>query len=219
MNIEQYLKNLKKEYQKLEPSQYFIEQGWPKLKDKILETEIKKLPRLRATRAYLFLSLVLLILLSGVGVVQASQKSLPGEPLYPVKVLSEKVITKVTGNKTLEVENRAKEIIDLSKKEQEEKLKETVEKYRETILKTKKEIEERGKEEKLFKKKLKKQQEEFEKVIKETRDLKGLEKAIEVSKKGQNGKEEEDDDKKGKDEDNKDENGHQKEEESGKSEG
>ena len=46
-----------------------------------------------------------------IGVAQAAK---PGSPLYQVKILSDNLIAKITGNQEIKIEKRAQEVIDLA---------------------------------------------------------------------------------------------------------
>lgn len=86
--------------------------------------------------------LLALILLSG-SAIGAAQASSPASPLYPLKLISDDVIYKITGSQQFKVEKRAQEVIDSkegSQKEQEEALKQ----YQKTLEQTKEDAQKSG---------------------------------------------------------------------------
>lgn len=135
MNIEKNLRKFKKVYLETEPSQEFLEEGWQDLQGKIAHTEQTR-RRFYAfySRPVVFATMLIFILGSFVGLVGASGNSLPGEPLYPLKRLSEDTISLTTGNNLVKVDNRAKEIIKLSEdKKGSSKLQKAVEDYKTAV--------------------------------------------------------------------------------------
>lgn len=135
MNIEKNLRKFKKVYLETEPSQEFLEEGWQDLQGKIDHTEQTR-RRFYAfySRPVVFATMLIFILGSFVGLVGASGNSLPGEPLYPLKRLSEDTISLTTGNNLVKVDNRAKEIIKLSEdKKGSSKLQKAVEDYKTAV--------------------------------------------------------------------------------------
>ncbi|KKS69654.1 hypothetical protein A3E45_00785 [Candidatus Daviesbacteria bacterium RIFCSPHIGHO2_12_FULL_43_11] len=189
MNIEQHLKILKEDYQKTEPSEKFLSQGWQDLEDKINRLEHRHPnPIYRYIRPLAFAVLLIFVFAgSFTGLAQASQRSLPGEPLYPIKKLSENIISTATGNNLVKVNNRAKEIVDLTKKgnRNEGNLGRAVEEYREEVEKVSKS----GKNTKELEDVLESHKREFQEVKEDKSGSNSgteIDEAIEISKSGSN---------------------------------
>lgn len=187
MNIEQELKNIQKVYLKTEPSKKFIEQGWQDLQGKIEHMgKIKYRSAFSYLRPVAFAVLAIFILAgSFTGLTQASQKALPGEPLYPIKRLSENLISAASGNNLAKVDNRAQEIVDLTKKgkEGQEQLKQTVEEYKEEVSEAGKS----GKNVEDFEEQLEEHERKFEEIREDrsgSNSGKEIDEAIEISKSG-----------------------------------
>lgn len=194
------LKNLKKAYLSLEPPRELLEHGWGALEKELEENDaFSFVPR--------FLSIplvfvILFFLLAGGGLVYASQHSLPGEPLYPIKRLSEKAFIAVSADKTSQVDKRAQEVvIATEKKNNDQETREAVKEYEKSIKEVKHDLEakEIGRKEKTeekksekkdlekknFEKKLEKHEKEFERLIEKKPDVKEeLHDAIEATKRG-----------------------------------
>ena len=135
MDIEQKLKKFQKAYLETEPSKKFLESGLQDLQEKINHLEQKRLQlRFLYTRPVAFAAILIFILASSIGLVSASTSSLPGEPLYPLKRLSEDTIILTTGNNLVKVDNRAREIIKLNEeKKDNSKLQRAVEDYKAAV--------------------------------------------------------------------------------------
>ncbi|GEM_PF-6480155 len=133
MDIEQKLKKFQKAYLETEPSGKFLENGWQDLQVKMAHSEQTR-PRLYTfySRPVVFAVMLIFLLGSFAGLVGASGNSLPGEPLYPLKRLSEEVVTVTTGSSLVKVDNRAREIIKLSEEDR-DKLQKAVEEYRKAV--------------------------------------------------------------------------------------
>lgn len=186
MKISSQLKQIRKSYLAIEPSPGLREYGWSALKKQI---EIDKRPRFTLnpfTRGLAFAMIVMVLLGGGfIGLVKASQSSLPGDRLYQVKRLTEKFTTAILGDQQERVEKRAEEVVGVAKEKNDPALLEqTVKEYQEAVSKTKQEVENIGKKDE-FQKKLKKQEQQFKDVSEQKPILKDvLEEAIEASKKG-----------------------------------
>lgn len=191
MNIEDKLEKLRKDYISIHPRDEFSQRGWLDLRERIDvgPKPIFIFPPVLA-RSLVFAAFILFILAGGgITLVQAAQRSLPGEPLYPVKRLSEDITVKLTGNSRGKVSNRAQEIIDLVKKDKDgDRLEKAAQEYRETVLETKQEIEKSGKNEEEFEKILEEQEKQFKEAIKKGSSSQNqLEEAIDAAKRGRNG--------------------------------
>lgn len=181
MDIENQLRSLKKVYQETEPSRKFLESGWQDLQDKISHLEKSKTQRNFYLRPFAFATLMffIIIVISG-GLVQASQKALPGEPLYTVKRFSEDVTERISDNQVNRIENRANEIVELSRKGRSSKdIQKAVEEYKEIVNKANRS----GRNRSDIEQKLKEHEKEFEQ-IKQGRSEKEIDEAIEISRSG-----------------------------------
>ncbi len=183
MDIEQKLKKFKKAYLETEPSQEFLEEGWQDLQEKIAHTEQTR-RRFYAfySRPVVFATTLIFILGSFVGLVGASGNSLPGEPLYPLKRLSEDTISLTTGNNLVKVDNRAKEIIKLSEdKKGNSKLQKAVAEYKTAVF----EATRSGRNKQEVEEELEQNETEFRQRQGTSSD-EYLQEAIETSRKGRN---------------------------------
>jgi len=103
------------------------------------------LPAQNRPHAYLLKALIVVlavVLLTG-SAFGAAQAANPGTRLYPLKLLSDEVLARITGKEELKVEKRAQEVINstgASQKQQEEAL----EQFQKTLEETKKEAKESG---------------------------------------------------------------------------
>ncbi len=192
MNIEKQLKHLREDYLLINPSQTQIAKEWLRL-EKIIESEKEANHWKRFfSRPLLFVTAVLVILFGGSFVMVSSvQASLPGEPLYPVKRISERVVVAVTGNYQIAIEQRAQEIVSLSEQHNQstEKIQQVVREYEHTVLEITQETKESAKVTKELEKRLQEHEKQFEAAAKAS-SSKTLEKAAEVARKAQEKKEE-----------------------------
>ncbi|MBI2268356.1 MAG: hypothetical protein HYU80_02795 [Candidatus Blackburnbacteria bacterium] len=195
METNKYIEKLKKEYLKLSPPKTLVEQGWTEL-EKSLAPQEKFLSLFVFRRGVLFAVIVLFLsfgILFG-SLVQAAQGAFPGEPLYPIKRLSEEVIF-LTPDKE-KVERRADEIIELTKKGgNKDILGKSIRGYKKTILETKKEILNSGKGKKELDESLNLQEKRFREVIKQ-QSSEEVREAIEIAREGRNGRDDIDGDRK-----------------------
>lgn len=111
MNIEEQLANLKNEYQSTKAPSYLVYDGWPKLRLQLTDRKAGFFPAY-FKKALIFAALLLLVLVTTAKVSQAAK---PGDRLYPIKLATENITSFVTGNQTNKIENRAQEIINISK--------------------------------------------------------------------------------------------------------
>lgn len=89
-----------------------VEQSWQNLKP-LLNTPLRiSHPFFR--QGAMFLSLLLLFLLS---IVSFTQAATPGTPLYRTRVLSDEIAAKISGRPELTMERRIKDVITASKKQ------------------------------------------------------------------------------------------------------
>jgi hypothetical protein len=96
MKVEQQLKTLKGSYARLKPSSLMAQSGWDVLRQRIEREDMNSVFVRRVVR-YAALTAVLVLVLSAAsaGVVVASFRTSPGDFLYPVKVFSEKVSSRI----------------------------------------------------------------------------------------------------------------------------
>ncbi len=98
--IDEKLNNLRKNYIKVKPTEFLVKNGWDDLRVKIAseeELEREEVESLNKKPGYLsgliFASLLLLVLIPTVSFAQGANE---GDFLYPVKVLSDQVVSKIT---------------------------------------------------------------------------------------------------------------------------
>src|SRR3990167_5544083 len=97
-------------------------------------------PHAYALKAATFALAAVLLTGSVLGVAQAAN---PGTKLYPLKLLSDEVLAKITGKDELKIEKRAQEVInstDASQRQRDEAL----DQFQKTLEETKKEAKESG---------------------------------------------------------------------------
>ncbi len=128
MNIEDQLQNLKNEYQGTKAPNYLIYNGWLELKLKLTDRKNNFLSAY-LKKALIFAALVLFVLATTAKVSQAAK---PGDKLYPLKLATENITSFVTGDQTNKIENRAQEIINLTK-ENDQNLDAAIKRYEDTV--------------------------------------------------------------------------------------
>lgn len=137
MNEEKYLEKFKEVYLNKRATPRLSMDGWSEISAKI-DGMPSQFLFWRKSWAVALLSILLIAGGSFVFYTNVSA-ALPGDRLYPVKILSEDIILKVTGNNQIKINNRAGEIIDLSdEKSEDTKALQTVSKeYSEEVKKIK----------------------------------------------------------------------------------
>lgn len=180
---ENQLDQIKAEYLGIKTPKKLEVQGWDnvsvRLKSKSLMSSWSK--------GFVFLSIALLVISGGLfGLYQISLASIPGNPLYPVKILGEKVIEKTTGNNQVVINHRADEIVNLAQQKESDtqKLETSVIEYKKVVTQTQEKVTSSNNEEeaKTLQENLEKHNEKFHKVIEENPGAeKELEDAINVS--------------------------------------
>lgn len=160
--MEKYLNNLKTEYLKTEPNLNFRLNGFTQIESKLENREPHGFLVFR--RYALAITFVLVFAVLSFGSFKVVEAALPGTTLYPVKILSEKIINKVSGNNQISIDNRAKEIITLTKedKENSDEIKSTVKEYTKNV----EEAPQRN--EPIFQEKLNEDNVEFKKALEES---------------------------------------------------
>lgn len=189
MDAEKVLKNLKKEYLKVEPPKALVDYGWLALKKEIEEYENKsRFSFVPLFARSLVFSIILFLVLGGVsfGLVFASQKALPGDVLYPIKILSESITSVVSGERVDKLDNRAKDLVEVINKKNDPKILKTAEtEYQKEVLKAEKDASVSAQKKEEFQKNLEKQEKRFKETIKKVPSSKEiLEDAIDAPKKG-----------------------------------
>lgn len=158
-NTEEYLNSLKKEYEKTDASWHLKMSGWLELQKMIDPIGTRKSGRwFKFAATFAVITLFIIGLFGTYGVALAS---MPGDALYPVKLLSEKIIQKASGNNQIVIDHRAEEIVGLSKKEEVDNndLKQVVNEYKDNVDQAK-----TGKPSINFQHKLDEQHSEFDKI-------------------------------------------------------
>lgn len=187
MKIKNQLKQIRKSYLAIESPADFKKYGWLALRKEIEAHEKQRFVFLPIFARNIVFATITLILLGGgfVGLVKASQSSLPGDRLYPLKRFSETVIIAVSGDKQVRVEKRAEEIVGVAEQKNDQTiLKKSVEEYQKAVSETKQEAKKSGKIEE-FQAKLKKQEEKFQAVSDQIPAAEAvLKEAIEVTRRG-----------------------------------
>ena len=187
MKIKNQLKQIRKSYLAIEPPSDFKKYGWLALRKEIEVSERRRFTLFPVFTHNVVFTMIIIFLLAGtsIGLVKASQGSLPGDTLYPLKRLSETVVIAISGDKQVRVEKRAEDVVGVAEHKNDLPiLKKTVEEYQKAVSETKREVEKSGKKEE-FQDQLKKQEEKLRTVSKHTHaseDL--LIEAIEAAKRG-----------------------------------
>lgn len=172
MKLEEHLNILRKEYEKVDATWHLKMSGWEELEKRIdILTPVPK--RSRWLSFAVSFALILLFIGSLFGAYKVSLAAMPGDVLYPVKILSEKLVKNATGSNQVVIDNRANEIIGLSKKEGVDKteLQKVVLEYKKNVEATKKMIPESGKQSEEFQKKLEGQHSEFDRISNENPEI------------------------------------------------
>ena len=187
MKIEKQLKQIRKSYLKIKPPSDLVKYGWLALSKEIQVQENRRNPFMLLLGRGMVFAAMLIFLLSGglIGLVKASQNTLPGDVLYPLKRLSESVTSAISKDKQIKVEKRAEEVVGVAKQKNDPVvLKDAVKDYQKAVSKTQQEVEKSGKKEE-FQNKLKKEEQQFKDVSEQVPTSKEvLKEAIEASRKG-----------------------------------
>jgi len=193
MKIEELLKKAKIDYEAIKPRGEFIEGSWFLLKEKLDKKEKISFSRIFYFHSrFAFAALILLFFISFFGITAFAQNSLPDEPLYPLKRVTEDMVVKALKNDDIKIENRAKELVELNKqKKSEESIRKAVIEYKEEVLEKKEVLKKEGKNDSKFREKLKMHGEKFKEEIKDEKSKKIINEALEVTEeKGENSKDE-----------------------------
>jgi hypothetical protein len=160
--MEGYLNYLKKEYEKTQATAHLKESGWGELARRIGFLETPKKNTWLRNFALAFAVLLLFIF----GTYQVAQAALPGDKLYPVKILSENIIRGTSGSSQVAIDHRAEEIVILSKKQEvnKESLERISIEYKEVVNQEKQQIKVSGEPDTNFRRKLDEHHQEFDKI-------------------------------------------------------
>ncbi len=175
--IEDKIKLLKDEYQSIEAPGYLVSHGWLDLSLKLGDHHGFSW-RLIFVRGLMFASVVLVLSGAVVGVSQAAK---PGDLLFSVRAMSEKVAAKVVGNPDIIVVRRADDLIDQSKKDP-QALDRASEEYTKALEQSKQDAQKSGNTQN-FKQTLDKQEQKFTEAQKGDHSSSGLKKAVEETQK------------------------------------
>lgn len=164
MRAQEYLDNLKKEYGKTEAPLHLKLAGWEQLSRQINPTEVKRSYWLRNLGIVFAVFMIFLM-----GTYKIALAALPGDFLYPVKLLSEQIIEKTSGSNQIAIDHRASEIIGLSKKQEvnSQNLEQVVTEYKQNVDQAKQNIQITGKPSINFQNKLDEQHSEFDQIGKD----------------------------------------------------
>ncbi len=128
-------KNLRREYLETPVPDFLIYDGWVNVRLKLTPRSYSFV-RLFAGR---FVMAVLILSLIFTVAVTSSQAAAPGDFLYPVKVASQNVYSRISGDVKSPIENRIQDVID-SIAEPDENLDEAIKHYENTITNSKNRI-------------------------------------------------------------------------------
>ena len=174
----QELEELKKEYIKTPIPSYLTHDAWFDLQAKLTPNQgFNFSPRF----AYGLIFVTFIFLTTGVYTIAQAAK--PASFFYPVKLLSDDILAKITGKQEIKIEKRAQEVIDLSRGPNQQ-LEEANKQYQKTLEETKTEAAKSGREQELRKtleeqeQKLRQAQQQnpswqLEEAIKKTEEVKG----------------------------------------------
>lgn len=172
---------IKKSYLKTPIPERLSTQGWIDLEQKLEDQLPPSTPYLFYIKRVSFALAVLLIFLTVL--VSGAQAAQPGDKLYPVKLLADQVKAKITNNPQIPVQNRAQEVINLSKQNS-PKLNQAVSQYDKTLNQQKDQAKTPDQKQKLDQS-LQTQEQKLEEVQKSQPQNEQIEQAIDQTKKVQ----------------------------------
>lgn len=120
----------------------FIQNGWLNLESRLLEQDKTSLTSNLYSHIIFISFLVAFLLFSSL--VGAAQAAHPSTPLYPLKLLTEEAVVKLSGNNRIKIERRVQEVIDASKASS-ASAQVSLDNYQNTLDQVKKEAAEQGK--------------------------------------------------------------------------
>lgn len=192
--IEEQLEKLRREYSKISPATDFEENGLVNL---YLNLNPQKAPNRMVVHIPGLIFAIFTLLILG-GFLITAQTAKPDTLLYPLKLLSDNLIAKVSGRPEIKIEKRGQEVIDLARSSQ-DKLDDAANRYQKTLEETKQEAQKAGRQQE-FKNTLEKQEKKFkdaasqdpslstrlENTIRQTEETKGQVKGVEDKSPSQN---------------------------------
>lgn len=163
-----FLKDLKSEYKKTNATLHLRMSGWDDVAEKIGIQEPLYKRFIYSSFAKFSLAFVV-VLIFFLGTYGSALASLPGDPLYSVKVLSERVIHKITGSNQVAIDHRAQEIVILAQQKEikSQELEYASVQYAQVVSETKQEIKDTGRSNPKFEQNLKLQHQEFDRLVKD----------------------------------------------------
>ncbi len=169
--MEDYLNNLKKEYEKTNATTHLKMSGWDELQKRMdLLTPRKK-------SLWFNFAVAFAVFMFFIGSLFAAYKTalsaVPGDVLYPVKILSEKIVEKSGGSNQIIIDHRAREIVEMSKEREvnKEALQKVVSEYKENVIEARDSGQDSERSEEAFKKKLEDHHSEFDKISLENPEI------------------------------------------------
>lgn len=166
------LGDLRKDYLKTQSKQ----PNWSAVENKLGAQNINLRTVLHAT-----LITITIMVLSISAITVSSQKSKPGEALYGVKIASDNLYSKISGNFDTSIEKRAQDVI--SSQNSPQQLNDATKQYKKTLEESKQRADQKGQSEE-FKQTLQLQEEKFERAKEENHNSQQkLEEVINESKK------------------------------------
>lgn len=163
--MDNLFKQLKQQYRETKIPHKLETSGWQDLLSRMEDEEINTPPyaKFPIPRFAFILILLLFVFSTGTyGFYQAARKSLPGQPLYPVKETIVNIVSNVSGNRQMIINERAEDLIKATGSAAPKYLDRTLEEYNKSLENLKKHKEETDKEEQKLEKTLKKHEEMLE---------------------------------------------------------
>lgn len=175
--IEEDLKKLREEYRETQIPQYLIYNGWVDVRVKLADRKSGAFWFFarRIALAVLFLSLIF------GGVVTTSQAAAPGDFLYPVKVASQNLYAKISGDYQKPIENRTQDVVK-SSSGQDGNLDEAIKGYENTLNQSKNQTQDQKSREQ-FKATLENQEQQLKQAQDENKNQQDREKLQQVIEK------------------------------------
>lgn len=167
--MDKTLRHFNKIYQNTHPPAKMESNGWQDLLTRIEEDEIlRAAPRFPFPRyAFLFLAFLFVFSPLTYGFYRAARKSLPGTPLYPVRTTVESLVSEVSGNRQIIINERANDLVESTKSASPKNLDKSLEEYHKSLEKIKQEKERVEEEKQKMEDALKLQEETFRKLRKQ----------------------------------------------------
>lgn len=116
---EDYLNKLRSIYQAVTSTPRLKYYGWKEISGRLGDVQKPGFSFFGKKMAFVFACLII-VFLGGFSFYTSVKASMPGTLLYPVKILSEDIVVKVTNDNQIKVDNRAQEIVNLVEKRSED---------------------------------------------------------------------------------------------------